>query len=286
MADQNAGQPDLGPLYMKMTTPRSEGGLTLASGMDVLGNVSLSSQFKVALHLGNSSADGGDLLNWMQKSGITIDAAMNTYYDFFCAEAIIPGATFDVAEEMGSRQGVIERIPTRRIFAPVQLTFYVDNDYKIMRIFEEWMNYINPLQSAGGQVAASAIGFGNQKNRNQFFRMRYPDSYKRIISIVKFERNFRQNPSEGGDNLQSVPTITYRLIDSFPTNISAIPLSYEGSTITKVSVEFSYSRYVYEKHGGNVANLPTGPGVSLPLTNPSANATTFEEIFNAIGNLF
>ena len=286
MADQNAGQPDLGPLYMKMTTPRDEGGVTLASGMDVLGNVSLSSQFKVALHLGNGSASGGDLLSWMQKSGVTIDAAMNAYYDFFCAEAIIPGATFDVAEEMGSRQGLIERIPTRRIFAPVQLTFYVDNDYKIMRIFEEWMNYINPLQSAGGEVAATAIRFGNQKGRNQFFRMRYPDSYKKIISIVKFERNFRQNPSEGGDNLQSVPTITYRLIDAFPTNISAIPLSYEGSTITKVSVEFSYSRYVYEKHGGNVTALPTGPGQSLGITNPSLNATTFEEIFNSIGNLF
>lgn len=286
MADQNAGQPGLGPLYMKMTTPRDEGGVTLASGMDVLGNVSLSSQFKVALHLGNSSAGGGDLLNWMQQSGVTIDAAMNTYYDFFCAEAIIPGATFDVAEEMGSRQGLIERMPTRRIFAPVQLTFYIDNDYKIMRIFEEWMNYINPLQAAGGPVGASAIGFGNQKDKNQFFRMRYPDSYKRIISIVKFERNFRENPSEGGNNLQSVPTITYRLIDAFPTNISAIPLSYEGSTITKVTVEFSYSRYVYEKHGGNVTSLPTGPGVSLPITNPSLNATTFEEIFNSIGNLF
>jgi hypothetical protein len=274
MADQNAGQPDLGPLYMKMTTPRNEGGLTLAGGMDVLGNVSFSSQFKVALHLGNGSA-GDDLLDWMQQSGITIDAAMNTYYDFFCAEAVIPGATFDVAEEMGSRQGVIERFPTRRIFAPVQLTFYIDNDYKIMRVFEEWMNYINPLQSSNGPVAPSARGFGNQKDRNQFFRMRYPDSYKRIISIVKFERNFRQNPSQGGENLQSVPTITYRLIDAFPTNISAIPLSYEGSTITKVTVEFSYSRYVYEKHGGNVSTLPTG------------NITpTFDDIFNAIGNLF
>lgn len=286
MADQNAGQPDLGPLYMKMTTPRDEGGVTLASGMDVLGNVSLSSQFKVALHLGNGSAGGGDLLQWMNNSGITLDSAMNTYYDFFCAEAIIPGATFDVAEEMGSRQGVIERFPTRRIFAPVQLTFYVDNDYKIMRIFEEWMNYINPLQNAAGEVAASKIGFGNDKDSNQFFRMRYPDSYKRIISIVKFERNFRQNPSKGGDNLQSVPTITYRLIDAFPTNISAIPLSYEGSTITKVSVEFSYSRYVYEKHPGSVTPLPTGPGQDLGLTNPSLNVGTFEEIFQAIGNLF
>lgn len=251
MPEENSGQPSIGPLYMKATTPRNEGGVNLAGAMDVIGNLAFSSQFKVSLHLGNGSV-GNELLSWLNSSGITLDAAQNAYFDFFCAEAIIPGATFDVAEEMGSRQGVIERFPTRRIFAPVQLTFYVDNEYKVMRLFEEWMNYINPLQTSTGEVSASINGFGNYKDGNNFFRMRYPDSYKRTISIVKFERNFRSNPAEGGDNLQSVPTMTYRLIEAFPTNISAIPLSYEGSTVTKVSVEFSYSRYVYEKHAGNV----------------------------------
>jgi hypothetical protein len=286
MADENAGFPSVGPLYMKTTTPRSEGGVTLSSGMDILGNLSISSQFKVALHLGNSSVSDSDLNSWLIKSNVTTDSAMNTYYDFYCAEVVIPGATFDVAEELGGRQGTIERVPIRRIFAPVQMTFYVDNDYKILRLLEEWMNYINPLQSSAGEVGASGIGFGDNKESNNFYRMRYPNSYKRIISIVKFERNFRSNPSEGGDNLQSVPTITYRLIDAFPTNITAIPLSYDGSTITKVSVEFSYTRYVYEKHGGNVNNLPTGPGDTSGITNPSGNFTgTFEDIFNAVNTL-
>ncbi len=76
---------------------------------------------------------------------------------FTCAEVVIPGATFDVAEELGGRQGTIERVPIRRIFAPVQMTFYVDNDYKILRLLEEWMNYINPLQSSAGEVGASGI---------------------------------------------------------------------------------------------------------------------------------
>jgi len=42
------------------------------------------------------------------------------------------------------------------------------------------------------------------------------------------------------------------MIDAFPTNITAIPVSYEGSTITKSTVTFNYTRYVTEKSGGNL----------------------------------
>jgi hypothetical protein len=244
------GQPDIGPLYVKMTTERSDGAVTLEGARNILGALSLTSQFKVALHLTNTTSDDDRLMQWLTNSGLTNDAVKNAYYDFYCSEAVIPGATFEVAEEAGSRQGIIERIPTRRIYTPVTLTFYVDNDYRLIRLFEEWMNFINPLYGGTGSYPVSKIGFGDAKNRNDFFRMRYPNEYKRIISIVKFERNFKERPELSGGKLGNVPTITYRLIDAFPTNITALPVSYEGSTITKTTVEFSYSRYVYEKNDG------------------------------------
>jgi hypothetical protein len=40
------------------------------------------------------------------------------------------------------------------------------------------------------------------------------------------------------------------MIDAFPYNITAIPLTYEGSTITKTRVSFLYSRYVLERDQG------------------------------------
>lgn len=248
MAQENSvGKPEIGPLYVKTTLPRTDG-VQLAGARDILGALSLTSQFKVALHLTNSSDD--PLMNWLGKSGLTKTLEQNTYYDFYCAEAVIPGATFEVTEEAGSRQGVIERIPTRRVYAPITLTFYVDNDYKLIRLFEEWMNFINPIYGENGEFQASDNGFGNAKDRNNFFRMRYPDDYKRTISIVKFERNFSLLPTQPGGQLGNVPSITYRLIEAFPTNITALPVSYEGSTVTKTTVEFSYSRYVYEKNKG------------------------------------
>lgn len=250
MAQENSiGKPDIGPLYVKTTLPRTDG-VQLAGARDILGALSLTSQFKVSLHLTNTTSDDDKLMQWLTRSGLTGDVAKNTYYDFYCAEAVIPGATFEVTEEAGSRQGVIEKIPTRRVYAPITLTFYVDNDYRLIRLFEEWMNFINPIYNTNGEFQASDIGFGNAKDRNNFFRMRYPDDYKRIISIVKFERNFSLLPTQPGGQSGNVPSITYRLIDAFPTNITALPVSYEGSTVTKTTVEFSYSRYVYEKNPG------------------------------------
>ena len=38
-----------------------------------------------------------------------------------------------------------ERFATRRIYNEFDLTFYIDNDYNVLRMLEEWMNYINPI---------------------------------------------------------------------------------------------------------------------------------------------
>lgn len=248
--DSRSGYPEIGPLYLKMTEPRTDGGTTLAGARDIFGALSLSSQFKVCLHLVNGGV--GDVLNtYLSSVKLTNDVAQNEYYNFYCSEASLPGATFDLIEESGSHQGIIEKFPTRRIYPDFTATFYVDNDYRLIRLFEEWMNYINPIYTKSGIISGSSLGQGEAKNSNDFFRMRYPESYKRIISIVKFERNFmkydKQNP-ENIPELGNIPSITYRMIDSFPTNITAMPVSYEGSTITKTTISFNYSRYVIERN--------------------------------------
>lgn len=249
---QRRGVPDIGPLYVKMTTPRTDGAAQLKGARDIFGELSTSSQFKVALHLSTSQGEDSNLLGWLNRAGLTRSMEQNTYYDFFCHGVTIPGPQLNYEEEKGSRQGVIERMPTHRIYSPVQMDFYVDNDYKLIRLFEEWINYINPIYGESGEFQSSINGFGNAKDRNNFFRIRYPDDYKRIISIVKFERNFKESPASSGGSLGNVPTITYRLIDAYPVSIAGIPVSYEGSTITKTSVTFDYSRVVYEKNQGTL----------------------------------
>ena len=241
---------DIGPIYLKITEGSPTNGMP--SAREIFGNLSLTSQFKVSLHL----TDGGsDLMDWLRNSGVINNPKYNRtnpfIYDFYCAEAVIPGISFDVTEEMGSRQGTIERFPTRRLFPEFTMTFYVDNEYNLIRLFEEWMNFINPLYTGTGILPPSPTGQGNNpgKDRRDFFRFRYPNEYKRIISITKFERNF---DSSNPKNIKYPPHLTYRMLEAFPTNITAMPLTYEGSQIVKTTVTFQYTRYVMEKNYGNL----------------------------------
>lgn len=225
--------------------------------------LSLTSQFKVSLFLsvGNGSitnAKQGDrtLLNHLDSCGLLKDNSDLLKYDFLCSEAVLPGSTFDMAEEYGSRQGIIERFPTRRIYSDFNLTFYVDRDYSLIRLFEEWMNFIDPLYAKNGnqilQYQGSSAGqAGNYYlDSNDFYRFKYPNTYKKLIGITKFERDY----VDPNGNLKDVPSLTYQFVDAFPTNLTALPLSYEGSTITKTTVNFSYSRYVVMKHNVPLQN--------------------------------
>lgn len=240
------GQPDIGLLYIKQSEPRKSA--ELPGIIDVLGALSVTSQFKISLHLAKYQNDTtDDLISHLNKTKVISTLKDTSYYDFFCSDASLPGSSLNSSQEAGSRQGIIENFPTTRIYPPFEMTFYVDSNYTIIRLFEEWINFINPLNSYNGEATSSEAGLGAYKNRPDFFRMRYPDSYKRIISVSKFERDFYK---DGTNNLKKIPTVTYRMIDAYPDQLNSIPVTYEGSVITKTTVRFLYSRYVVEHNKG------------------------------------
>ena len=247
---EGKGLPDIGLMYIKQSESRqsSNGRSVLLPGIvDMLGALSVTSQFKVALHLNKSTSDENTLMGHLTKVGVLDSIPDIVSYDFFCSDASLPGASFDSSQEVGSRQGIIENFPTKRIYPPFEMTFYVDNEYKIIRLFEEWMNFINPLYSYNGIAKPTNTGQGEFKNHPDFFRMRYPDTYKRAISITKFERNFRKN---GSSDLNDMTKLTYRMIDAYPDQLNSIPVMYEGSIVTKTTVRFLYNRYVIEYNKG------------------------------------
>lgn len=218
--------------------------------------LSLTSQFKVSLLLssGSNSSDISPLIQHFVNCGLLNNNTDLDKCDFLCSEAVLPGSTYDMAEEYGSRQGIIERFPTRRVYSDFNLTFYVDADYRLIRLFEEWMNYIDPLHSSNNLVYdGDPAGQANNGyfDRTCFYRFKYPNTYRKLIAITKFERNYAY-PKDGTS--QDPTSLTYYFVDAFPTNITALPLSYEGSTITKTTVNFSYSRYIVTKHDGVALN--------------------------------
>jgi len=231
------------PLYKKINDAQSD-----------LFPLSLTAEFKVSLNLGFDNGTNS-LSTWLTNCGIANSPQDLARYDFFASDVTLPGASFDMAESMGDRQGTIERFAQRRLYAPLSISFYVDADFNILRLFEEWMNFINPIHNSSGRYEGSFQGQSGYEGRNNYYKFRYPDEYKRNVIVTKFEKDFYQGlnmnetrigrfaKSRSGDNLIPGSLLMYQFIDAFPSNIVAIPLAYEGTQVTKVTIEFQYLRY-------------------------------------------
>ena len=230
------------PLYRKINDVQND-----------LFPLSLSAEFKVSLNLGYDSGVGPNspesLSSWLTTCGIANSPQDLARYDFFASDVTLPGASFDMAESMGDRQGTIERFAQRRLYAPLSVSFYVDSDYNVLRLFEEWMNFINPIHSEKGRYEGSFQGTKDYNERNNYYKFRYPDDYRRNIVVTKFEKDFYQGANmnetriRDGDDLIPGSLLFYQFIDAFPNNIVAIPLTFEGTQVVKVTIEFQYLRY-------------------------------------------
>ena len=154
-----------------------------------------------------------------------------------CCDASIPGSGMATHEVTGDFHGVTEKMVYRRIYDDtIDLTFYVDYQYKVPDFLEAWFNY------CVGE--GSTFSRAQYKLDNAYYRMNYPDDYKCDIFLTKFEKT----------EAISQPAIFYTFLKAFPTNIASIPISYNSSELLKVTVSFSYTRYIRET---NLVQTPT-----------------------------
>ena len=277
--DFPANQYRVDPIYARMTLPRNtnDDRASLPSVRELFGELSVTSQFKVTLFFGDTASTRDadrDINSWLVSCGVLGSNLQSLRYEFMCNETSLPGASLSMLEETGSRQGIVERFPNRRDFPEITMTFYVDAEYGIIRLFEEWLNFINPLYSESGRlVSGNPRGGVGQFFDDQFFRFRYPNTYKRDVAITKFERDIFVNPNT--KDVEKTPSmLTYKFLNAFPTNLTALPVTYEGSTITKTTVSFNYDRYVILNHFGTGENryentTTTSNGESISLSTPN-----------------
>ncbi len=158
-----------------------------------------------------SYTDASDFRTFLsQRSGI------------LCSDASLPTTAYATAEVRDNFMGVPQQYAHTRIYTDIDFTFYIDDDYTLLKIFEGWMEYI----SSGANVAL------NQQTKSFYRRMRYPDSYKcNTLYINKFEKGFKR-------------TMRYQFINAFPKSMASVPVSYGPADILKVTVSFNYDRYI------------------------------------------
>ena len=144
-----------------------------------------------------------------------------------CAEAEIPGTSFQTSLAVGHHQGIQEEFPNLRTFPPLNLTFYVDLDHVILEVLESWMTYINPISSKDKRVS------------NAYGRFNYPEDYKETIHVSKFERDLNtDNPT--------TRITSYEFIKAWPTNLTSMRVAYGESNVLRCSIQLAYDRFFAE----------------------------------------
>ena len=151
-----------------------------------------------------------------------IKSFLSRQLGILCSDAVLPTSTLATAEVKNNFMGVPQQFAHTRFYTDISYSFYIDEDYTLLKVFEGWMEYIS--SGANDNV--------DQDHRAYYRRMKYPDSYKcNTMYINKFEKNYKR-------------TLRYRFVNVFPKSINAIPVQYGSADILKVTVNFNYDRYI------------------------------------------
>lgn len=142
---------------------------------------------------------------------------------FLCKTAALPAST--IAALPVSFRGRTLNVAGDRSFESWSVTIINDTDFAIRSAFENWMNTMNRVSDNTGVTD--------------------PALYQADAFVYQLDRD--------GSTLRA-----YHMYDLFPTNISAIDLSYESENIQEFSVEFQVLWWEAIK-----GNSPSAGGIDI-----------------------
>ena len=215
---------------------------------DSLGRVSLDALYQVTFSFGKSSTWlEGDEPGKNRTRGTDFKRKMS----LLCTQAEIPGTSFTTDLAVGHHQGIQESFPNLRNFPPLNLTFYCDADMVILEVLERWMSFINPVK--------------NKRDYAAFSRFEYPEDYKEILHVTKFERD---TFSEKKGSYQS-GMAQYEFVNVWPTDLTSMRVAYGEPNVLQCSVQFAYDRF-FSSFDGLEGQAPVNTPIGLVNSNDTA----------------
>ena len=217
-------------------------------------NVAQTSQYIVKFALPVSP-----LRSFLRRKGVN-DRFIAEDIGLLCSDAVLPGSALASVDARGDFQGVFEKFAHTRNFTQMNLEFYVDNDYKILKFFEHYIEFIT------GSSAADPT------SDTYHFRLNFPSDYKmNETRIVKFERDYNR-------------FLEYRFIGLFPLSLQSTRVSYQGSSVLKANVTFSFDRYICGESTSLVRNLKRAFNDIFGRGNPAKNGSSLS--FDQLSSVF
>jgi hypothetical protein len=145
--------------------------------------------------------------------------SITRYLALQCESTELPGRS--IATQDVKIYGPIFKVPTQTVYNDHSFTFLCTNDFYERKLFDTWLNCINPSDT------------------NNF---RYPkadgnNGYMTSIKIIQYDEFIKQ-------------IYAVELIDAFPIAVSAQPLSWMEEGFHRLTVQFSYQKYrvLYESN--------------------------------------
>jgi len=170
-----------------------------------------------------------------------------------CNRAELPGTSFGTTQIEGDRMGITEKFAHTRIYTDTSFTFYVDTDYRVIKFFELWQEFIASGSNKDGV---------DPRERAYYYRMMYPSEYKvQTMKILKFNKDHFRD-------------VQYTFLNAFPINVTSMPVSYGNAQLLECTVTFSYDRYFF----GDISSLqPTSRIAPVSDTPPAPGNEDFRD---------
>ena len=151
---------------------------------------------------------GGARPNLFQVEMTSIDdSETKTDFQYLCKAAQIPAST--VASIDVPFRGRILKVAGDRTFETWTITVINDEDYKIRKYFEGWMQRIAQYADASGLTK--------------------PNDYMETAKVKQLGRKETTESSAEGSGLNVLATYTFH--DIFPISLGAIQLNYESTNV-------------------------------------------------------
>ena len=195
--------------------------ITMDTVKEKLGKLSLTNQYQV-----NFSTFNQTILDYFQRIGLNDSQNfISRNIGLMCSDASLPASAFATGEVKDNFMGIPQEFAHTRLYTDIDFTFYVDENYNSLTIFERWMDYISSGSQSMDGISVQDKGF--------YRRFRYPDDYKvSAMTITKFEKNL------------SGRKLMYEFKNAFPKAITSLPVTYGAADLLRVTVSFNYDRYV------------------------------------------
>jgi hypothetical protein len=162
-------------------------------------------------------------------SYVTLGAVAGQRAQFLCKAAQLPASTIETLPVLYRGRPV--NFAGERTFQPWTVTIYNDTTFGIRNALEQWQSGIQNYNTTNGRVN--------------------PTDYQVDLSVHQLDRN--------GATIKS-----YKFVDAFPTNISAVGLDFETqNAIEQFDVEFTYN--FFTSNTGAAAGFGVNVSVDTPV---------------------